>query len=241
MALVTEIIKDSFREANLIPITQTPTLDEQAEALRLLNRFVKSLFGMEAGEKLQPYVVGTNNIATPTAVCSHNFSSPYYVPLNARLLVNNSSSQTVQLNPNPQDGSRLAVIDVTGSFNSANFILNGNGRKIDGSTTAVLSTAGIQKEWFYRAELGSWMTITDLVLTDTFPFPEEFDDMFVIGLAFRLNPRNGVSMSDESGLIFKRLMKLFKARYSQKIETTSEEGLLRLTSLRPYYYNRKYT
>lgn len=40
MALVSEIIKDAYREANLIPITQSPTLDEQTEALRLLNRFV---------------------------------------------------------------------------------------------------------------------------------------------------------------------------------------------------------
>lgn len=232
MALVSEIIKDAFREANLLPITQSPTLDEQAEALRLLNRFVRSIFGNEAGEQLEPFAIGTNNVTTPISVLSYNFTNPYYVPLNARLIVNNTSAMTVQLHPNPQDGTRIAVIDITGNFATANFTLNGNGRKIDGANTAVLTTNSIQKEWIYRADLGSWMSITDLLIPDTFPFPQEFEDMFVIGLAIRLNPRNGVVLDDQSMLMFKRARNQFRARYSQTIEQSSEEGLVRLTGVR---------
>jgi hypothetical protein len=232
MALVYEIIKDAFREANLIPITQSPTLDEQVEALRLLNRFVRSIFGNEAGDKLQPFSVGVNNVNTTAALPTYNFSAPNYVPLNARLMVNNTVAQTAQLHPDPEDGSRVAVVDSTGNFNTVNFTLSGNGRKIDNLNTAVLSTAGIRKEWFYRADLGSWMAITDLGLNDQFPFPLEFEDLFVIGLATRLNPRNGVSIDDQAMMNYQRQKNLFRARYSQSIQHESEQGLLRLTGSR---------
>ena len=95
MALVYEIIKDAYREANLIPINQSPTLDEQTEALRLLNRFVRSIFGNKAGDKLQQFAVGTNNVVTTTSLPTYNFVTPNYVPLNARLMVNNTAPMTV--------------------------------------------------------------------------------------------------------------------------------------------------
>lgn len=232
MALVYEIIKDAFREANLIPITQSPTLDEQTEALRLLNRFVRSISGNEAGDKLQPFAVGINNVATTSSLPTYNFVTPNYVPLNARLMVNNTAPMIVQLHPDPEDGSRVAVVDSTGNFNTVNLTLNGNGRKIDGANTAVLSISGLQKEWFYRADLGAWMAISNLGLNDTFPFPLEFEDLFVIGLATRLNPRNGVATDEQAMMNFRRQRNTFRARYSQSIQQASEDGITRLTGSR---------
>ncbi len=238
MALVSEIIKDAFREANLIPIMQSPTLDEQAEALRLLNRFVRSIFGNEAGDKLQSFAVGSLNVVTTTQLPIFDFTTPNYVPLNARLMVNISAATQVNLHPDPEDGSRIAVVDVAGNFNTFNLTLRGNGRGVDTATTAVLNTASLKKEWFYRADLGSWMTISDLQLTDVFPFPQEFDDFFIIGLALRLNPRNGVMTDDQTRIVFNRQRNIFRARYTQSIKQDSEEGLLRLPSSRGYYIYR---
>jgi hypothetical protein len=232
MALVSEIIKDAFREANLIPITQSPTLDEQAEALRLLNRFVRSIFGNEAGDKLQSFAVGSLNVVTTTQLPIFDFTTPNYVPLNARLMVNISAATQVNLHPDPEDGSRIAVVDVAGNFNTFNLTLRGNGRGVDTATTAVLNTASLKKEWFYRADLGSWMAITNLGLNDVFPFPLEFEDLFVIGLATRLNPRNGVAIDDQAMMNFRRQRNLFRARYSQSIQQESEEGLIRMTGSR---------
>lgn len=234
MALVSEIIKDAFREANLIPITQSPTLDEQAEALRLLNRFVRSIFGNEAGDKLQSFAVGSLNVVTTTQLPIFDFTTPNYVPLNARLMVNINAATSVNLHPDPEDGSRIAVVDVAGNFNTFNLTLRGNGRGVDTATTAVLNTASLKKEWFYRADLGSWMTISDLKISDTFPFPAEFEDFFVIGLAMRLNPRNGASIDEQSLSRYQKQRNIFRSRYTQIIETQSEEGLLRLTSSRNY-------
>lgn len=232
MALVYEIIKDAFREANLIPITQSPTLDEQTEALRLLNRFVRSVFGNEAGDKLQPFAVGTTNIVTTTSLPTYNFTTPFYIPLNARLMANISIPTSLNLHPDPEDGSRVAVVDSTGNFATTNLTLVGNGRKIDAANSIVLSTNLLQKEWFYRADLGSWMAISSLGLNDVFPFPLEFEDMFVIGLATRLNPRNGVTIDEQAMMNFKRQQNIFRARYSQSIQQASEEGLVRLSGTR---------
>jgi len=232
MALVIEIVKDAFREANLIPITQSPTLDESTEALRLLNRFVRSIYGNEAGDKLQSFPVGTNNVATQASLPVYTFTGTQYAPLNARLMVNVTTPTTINLHPDPEDGSRIAVVDATGNFESNAVTLNGNGRKIEGANSVVLATNGVTKEWFYRADLGSWMPISNLGLNDIFPFPLEFEDLFVIGLATRLNPRNGVSIDDQAMMNFRRMRGLFRARYSQSIQMETEEGLVRLTGSR---------
>lgn len=232
MALVHEIIKDSFREANLIPITQSPTLDEQTEALRLLNRFVRSVFGNESGDKLQSLSVGTNNVATLGSLPTYAFTGVNYAPLNSRFVANINIATTINLHPDPEDGSRVAVVDASGNLSTYNLTLNGNGRKIDGASSAVLATNSLKKEWFYRADQGNWTAITDLTLNDQFPFPLEFEDMFVIGLATRLNPRNGVAIDEQAMMNFRRLRNLFRARYSQSVQMDSDEGLIRLSGSR---------
>jgi len=232
MALVYEIIKDAYREANLIPITQSPTLDEQTEALRLLNRFVRSVFGNESGDKLQSLAVGTNNVTTTHSLPTYTFTGSNYAPLNSRLVVNITTPSTVNLHPDPEDGARIAVVDATGNFDTNTLTLNGNGRKIENSSSLVLTTPSLLKEWFYRADQGNWTAISDLALNDTFPFPLEFEDLFVIGLATRLNPRNGVSMDEQAIMNFRRMKNLFRSRYSQSIQADSEDGLLRLSGTR---------
>src|SRR3546814_16812570 len=62
MTLVSQIITDSFRKSNLIAIGTTPTAAQQTEALRYLNRMVKSVFGDEVGETLTALHIGALNI-----------------------------------------------------------------------------------------------------------------------------------------------------------------------------------
>lgn len=232
MALVHEIIKDAYREANLIPITQNPTVDEQTEALRLLNRFVRSIFGNEAGDKLQSIAVGSNNVTTTGSLPIYTFTGTSYVPLNTRLMANIVAATAINLHPDPEDGSRIAVVDASGNFNTYGLTLVGNGRTVAGASTTTLTTAGLKREWFYRADLGDWQVISDLGLNDTFPFPMEFEDLFVIGLATRLNPRNGVAIDEQAMMNFRRQRNLFRSRYSQSIQQASEEGLVKLTGSR---------
>lgn len=232
MTLVLEIITDAFREADLIPITQVPTLEEQVEALRLLDRFLWSLLGNEAGDKLKSFGVGSLNVVSTNQIPAFNFSTPNYVPLNSRLIANLEAATQINLHPNPEDGSRFAVVDAAGNFDIFNLTLNGNGRKIGASLTTTLNTASLTQQWFYMADTASWSPITNLALTDQLPFPREFEDLFVLGLAFRLNPRNGVATDETSLAHFRRQRNQFRARYSQKLPRDSEQGLLHLSNNR---------
>jgi len=83
-----------------------------------------------------------------------------------------------------------------------------------------------------------------LLVLDAFPFPEEFDDLFILMLAFRLNPAYERQLDPQSGEMLRRAKKQFSARYSNIIAVRSELGLIRgsrMTADRDYWqYNNDY-
>jgi hypothetical protein len=90
----------------------------------------------------------------------------------------------------------------------------------------------------YRADLGDWKKVVPLVSTDEWPWPEDFDDMFVCMLAMRLAPRNSQALPQESVAAMKRSREQFRARYKQIINTPSEPALLQ-SSVQTYPNNRR--
>src|SRR3546814_10657240 len=91
--------------------------------------------------------------------------------------------------------SRLAVVDVAGNLATNTVTLHGNGRLIEGANTVLLNTNGIDKEWFYRADTANWVTYAPLIEDATFPFPEEFDNYFILMLAMEINSTYGQEMN----------------------------------------------
>ena len=239
MTIVSQIITEAYRESNNIAIGQTPTAAEQAEGLSLFNRFLKSVFGNEAGDPYVPISIGTHNVISPMYYTLTSLPTGWYPPRNSRIVFNNDTSQILNLNPYPEDGERFAINDASNNFATYPVTLNGNGRLIDGSTQVVLNVNGTVKEYFYRADTNTWQTINDLTLTDIFPFPVEFEDLFVIGVALRVNPRNKQEIDPQSVQAYKRLRSMFRARYSLNIEQRSEDALLRTPGI-PYLYYRHY-
>jgi hypothetical protein len=75
LTLVSEIITDAFRQSNLVAVGTTPTTEETTEALRYLNRIVKSVFGNEAGLlvgiRSRPRQVGRGGTASPAMIGLH--------------------------------------------------------------------------------------------------------------------------------------------------------------------------
>lgn len=232
MTLVSDIIRDAYRESNLIAIGTEPSGAQNDEALRLLNRFVASVYGNEAGERLQPLVIGRNNIEKPSGYPWYNttpFEGDWCIPQDARLILNLEEALTVYLDPNPQDGQRFAVQDKSGNLSTYNLTIEGNGRTITGDNSLVLDEDNSNTQYIYEQNSGDWRLISPLVETDTFPFASEFEDFFVIGLTLRLNPRNDVQIDGQSMESFKRYYRQFAARYSQTVETPSELALALLT------------
>lgn len=233
MTLVSEIISDAYRQGNVLSINTSPTSAQTTEALRYLNRIVKSVFGNEAGENYEALPLGRSGIDRPSGYPWYG-NSPggnWFVPKNKRLMLNLTAATTVYLHPKPDDGSRVAITDVASNLNTYNLIIDGNGRDIEAAATIVLSTSSLSREWMYRQDTGNWVRLSTLIAADTFPFPEEFDDFFITMLAMRLNPAYGNQMDQQSVTVFNRSKGQFQARYQQHIPTGSETALIRMSKM----------
>lgn len=217
MTVVSSIINDAFREGNILPLAKAPTDAQAAEALRLLNQLFSTLYGDEAGEMLQDWPLGNFGRESPEYDLGWTEERINRPTINRRLLALNEQSKTVFLSLQPQDGSRMGIADPFGRLSTVPVTLDGNGRTIEGNPTLLLDTNGLYREWFYRADLGNWMRLTGVTLTDEMPFPADFDIFFITLLAMRINPRYGREMDPQSQLMFKGERRKFVARYLQSM------------------------
>lgn len=233
MTLISTIIRDAYRESNLIAISADPTTNEQAEGLRLLNRFILSLFGNEAGEPLTSIPIGSGNIDRPSSFPGYTDQpcNDWFAPVNSRLILNLTSAQTVFMHPAPHDGARFAIVDKSGNLATYNLILDGNGYTVEAALSKTLNTNSMTREYFFRGDTGDWGVVAPLIASDASPFPEKFDDLLIVGLAIRLNPRNDVAADQQSIETLQSNMRKFKAQYNQTIEMPVEDALLRTSGM----------
>lgn len=224
MTLVSTIIKDAYRESNLIAIASNPNSNQLEEALRLLNRMISSVYGNEAGDQLNPLPIGNNNVSRPSGYNATGLSD--FVPVNSQLVMNVTNPMAVWLHPRPADGARFGILDKSSNLATYPLTVYGNGRTIESSSSKVYNTNTLAVEFMYRADTGNWYKVSDLTSTDEMPFPDDFDDVFTIGLAIRLNPRYQQSIDEQSVATYRRALTQFKARYRQVIQMSSEWGLL---------------
>jgi hypothetical protein len=245
LTTVSQLIIDAYRQSNLLAIGAAPTPNQEAEALRYLNRLVLSVLGNEVSNELSPIAIGRNGINRPQGYPWYDQVPPgqWFVPKNTQLMFNLTSPVEVWLNPIPDDGSRFAVSDISGNFSTNTVTIHGNGRNIEGSQTLVLNTDGIDTQWFYRQDTANWVKYTPLIAADTFPYPESFDFYFISLLALHLNPSYDVEASPTVGAIFKRAKTQFQARYQSHIQVVSELGITRMpnqTADRRWYQDSCY-
>lgn len=215
MTLVSVILQDAFRESNIIPLGRALNPNQSAEALRLLNNIFYSIYGNEAGENFQDFPLGNygrQQLERLDPVYPNFFNNP---PINRRLLALNESPITVYLPVQPCDGSRMAIRDPLSRLATFPVVLDGNGRSIDGTTSVTLSTNGMDRVWIYRADKAEWVQVTEKAETDEMPFPRDFDAMFGIMLAIRLNPRYGRELDAQSADTLKHGKQAFVNRYLQ--------------------------
>lgn len=240
MTLVSSIINDAYRETNINPIGKSPSDAENAEGLRRLQAIVLSVYGNEAGEPLEAFPLGQNEINSPAGYPWYQNELPgdLYMPVDKRVMANLTAPGFLNFHPKPDDGARMGLIDVSHNLSVNNLTIYGNGRSIEGEDLQVYNTDGLIREWFYRADLGNWVQVTDLELTSEMPFPPEFDDMFIIMLAARINPRYGQSLDPASQQMLGRARTQFRARYSQNIFVPVDPTLLQLPA--PYGYGRRW-
>lgn len=237
MTTIRDIVADALRESGILTIGDTPTADSYAEGVRRLNVLVQSMMGVELGDPFVPMSVGKSD-----APYTFGSNDDYLRCLkeravygSVRLNCNLEEPTTLYLDPNPREGARLSVIDIPGNFSVNKLTLNGNGRNIEGLPEVELDTDGLNRSWFYRADLGSWQVVTDLTENSDSPFPVDFDDWLTTMLAQRLNPRYGQSLAPETIASMQRVQKIFRARYRQEKWANPPLAISRLPSSDAFY------
>lgn len=222
------LITSAFREGNLIPIGATPTANELAEALPRLNRYVRGVFGYEMGENLSDWPVPAPSRTAPVALnfpqgplandLSLNITP--YPPKNSRLVWAGVSDMTVYFPEQPDDGSRMGLVGSTKADATKVLTLSGNGRRIEAVAALAQPTPVVAREWLYRADLGDWSLVADMLVDGECPFPVEHDDLWICLLAIRLAPRYSKPITAETQAIAAAAMKRLKAQYRQSAVTT---------------------
>lgn len=204
MATASETIIGAYRELNLRAAGQALTAVQETEGLELLNEIIPASVGSEIGQEYYDLNIGGEYDDN----CIWE-----WIPENVRLVINAGAQSTLKLHPKPYDGQRVAVSDPGENLATANLTLDGNGRQIEGAATVTLNTDGLNREWIYRADLGNWVRLTELVAADELPFPRDFDAYFRILLAMRLAPRHGRDLAQSSMIYFQSMEGKIEARY----------------------------
>lgn len=205
MAIASDIIRDAYRESNIIASVSTPSTNELTEGLARLNSLILSTIGNEAGSELTDINIG--------GAYDQSYRCATCIPANVRLVLNLGSARTLNLHPHPYEGQRVAIADAAGTLGASNLALSGNGRQIEAASSLVLSTNGQTRQWLFRADTANWVNIASLIATDPMPLPTEFDDFFIVSLALRLNPRHSAKMAAESLAALERQRSQIRARY----------------------------
>jgi len=245
------IIGSAYRKLNITPIGTSPNSAQLAEGLTELNSFLRIIFGSQLGELLQDWEVPFQQRTAPVAA---NFpQNPYplgqdaqfmglplaggtgttiwpYPPKNSRIVFGGSGDTTVYFPEQPDDGSRMGVVQgaLAGSF--VVLTLDGNGRTINGAKTQQITTPFTAARWIYRADLADWRPLNDLVSTDEMPLPEDMDDYAILSLAERLAPNNDKTLGAEIVDALKQAKSIFQARYRQEGTTVYKSADIPLSA-----------
>lgn len=213
MTTLSQITNRAYRESQILSIDTEPTAEQTSEAVTILQGIIARhtqppTLTVWLGNitDVKPQKGGILPDFTPYV---ENIALPQGVYLNCYV----TQSYEIMLPPSPGDGARITVRDVSGSFATYPLTLDGNGNFVNGSATDELNTNSQVKSYMFRRDLADWTVVSDLAAGSSMPYPEEFDDMFVIELAMRLNPRYGSTISDVSAEMYRDMRSRFKSRY----------------------------
>jgi len=228
MTQVAEIVEKAFFEAGLTTELQHATPTQMANAVDTLAGVVLFLYGTSVGEQLRPWLLGNFGRATQMqrALPSNILQYP---PPNVRLIAVNEAALTLNLPGNPSPGSLISISDPHARLATYPVTLAGNGYTIEGAASLVLSTNSANTLWLFRDDLSNWSRVTPLLAADDMPFPGEYDQMFIILMAMRLNPAYGRNISSVQAQFLKDFRQQFDARYVQSLPLQLDQSLSRMS------------
>ena len=224
MTSIAQIITDAYQTSNLVALSVIPNADEQEKALRHTNRLFKSLFGYEIGDRLTDATLSSAGLTYATTR-PYLTATSFNIDPNTRVISPTTLSTTLYMPENPEGGTLVSFVDLSGLLSTAPITINGSKRLVEGVTSLLLNTNSENVQWFYRDDLANWQRVTSLALADEFPLPEEFEELFISLLVLRLSPSEGLPLDDQIGYLMRQMLRKLRSRYSQSFFQSSELGL----------------
>ena len=225
MSTLSQIIQRGFRESQILDIDRAPSAAQEAEALVILNGIIKR---HTRPSTVTVWLGDTKNIHPQRGTILKDFTplvDNRAIPQDTFVNLLLDQSYSVMLPPEPGDGAKLSFIDVAGTLASFPLTLLGNGNLVAGNTSATLSDNNSTTTYLYRRDLANWQLVSTLLTTSSMPFPEEFDDMFVIELAIRLNPRYGKEISGVTAEMYQQIRSRFIGRYTSENSSAAPDNI----------------
>lgn len=241
--IISEIIECAYQESGVKALGVLPTAVEVKYALTRLNSIVSMLFGNKISTNVIDWAVSptrsapltTENQALPfpkgdtdeanvvsTSHVLNTSETRKYIPVNCRMVCDIEYETNVWLHESPHDGAKVSFVALK---QTADFIINANGRKIEGHDEIFIPYIGDNspRTWFYRADLADWILLKPLVETDTSPLPSDFDDLLICALAIRLSAVNGQEPRSGTLKQYDELLRMLENRY-MSVQTSARNG-----------------
>lgn len=214
MTTLQPIITQGYRELNLVKSGEVLTGARLDEGLLLLLNVIEVTICGDAGERLRDWPLGDYG---RQPLERYNLSLQCYQNprINCRLIATNEQAMTVYFPVRPSDGTVMAIVDPFQRLDAFPVTLDGNGRTIEGAASVLLDVAGTDRKWLYRADLGTWIRLTELEIDDEMPFPKKWDFFFSIETAIRLSGRSGRNIVAATAATHKKLRERFVNEYLQ--------------------------
>lgn len=214
LTTLNDIISRAYREQQVLDIAKTPSADQVNEALPMLQGILRR----SVVQTPQSMITLGTRPKTSKRKRQRDFTSyinDIALPQNVYVHCNLTQATEVLMPFDAGDGARLIFVDVAGNFATQSLTLNGNGTLVDAAATKVLSTNGMQADFFFRKDLAEWKSVSPLLSSSTVPFPDEYDDMFVLLLASRILVRYGKALDQVSSALLDEMRTRFSARYQR--------------------------
>lgn len=248
MTVTADIVTQSYRELNIIALGTSPSTAQAAEGLVKLNNYVRSLYGTVMGEPLAdwlfpapqrtaPVAANYPQLPYPQGLDGNLLSLPFnstpgpgvtpFPPKNSRIVFAGKTGtvpETVYFPEAPDDGSRMGLIQGATGDSAVVLVLDGNGRLIDGAPTFQVTSPIAHMRWLYRADIGDWRPMAQLMPMDEMPFAEDMDQFFVAAGAVRLASSYGKTLPPATAQAYKDGLSAFRSRYRQAGTTTYGSG-----------------
>ena len=219
MATCQETIKEALAALRIIPMGRNPSAAQSEDALSKLQRMIDSFVGFGGSYPVLDVQVSSSveldwRYPAQRLLCQQGSALTITLPQGA-----SSGYQISQVT----DGFRIQIVDVNGVAATYPITIARNGWKIAGSAAnVILNTAGVNRSYVFRGDLGDWKQVSDLTLAADLPFPSEFDDGLAMLLAMRLEGQSGQPLGKRDAARGKACRDRLSARYAPPLRMTPD-------------------